>query len=408
MNIDKLPILKLNNTVASSVYNNHPWIFSGKIKKESKKFKNGDFVRLKDSNLKTLGFGIFSSGGLIGIRVIHFGLDLKKSYFNEYVKLAVSKRLPLLKETNSIRWIHGENDFIPGVTVDGHGDTLTIMYYSDSLKMYARYIGYLVYKNIIKLGLPNLTYNNILLKLPTRIGRNNGETKVKIRVLRGSLPTEVKIQYKSISFELDPTGQKGGIYNDIRNLRRFIFDNNHLIKSTEVLNLFSSNGLLSICLEKAGASLIYSMDSSELAIATHRKNISPDNNKHIIFKEDIFKNIEKALKSISKKFDIIIIDPPSLTSSEKDKSNARQAYKFLIKKCIPYLVDRGILIMASCSNRIHENDFERICKEALEESDLKYKYPAIRLKPEIDHPVIPTFPEGAYFKVHIYDLSRIQ
>ena len=106
-------------------------------------------------------------------------------------------------------------------------------------------------------------------------------------------------------------------------------------------------------------------------------------------------------------FDTIIIDPPSLTASDKDKVIARQLYKRVISESIEYLKEKGTLILCSCSNRIHPNDFEKICKEAILEAGRKPKTP-IRLKNELDHPILATFPEGNYFKAHIYhDLSRI-
>ena len=97
--------------------------------------------------------------------------------------------------------------------------------------------------------------------------------------------------------------------------------------------------------------------------------------KQIILKADIFKQLKSILENLNIQFDVIIIDPPSLTANDKDKVSARLTYKRLISESIPYLKEKGSLILCSCSNRIHPNDFEKICKEAITESGRKIKTP---------------------------------
>ena len=223
------------------------------------------------------------------------------------------------------------------------------------------------------------------------------------------------------------------MYNDIRNLRDYVLNKKEFFLEKKVLNLFSSNGLLSICLEKADAKLIVSLEDSRKAIAVHVSNLqnsldskhifsnsnessdipflSKENQfksgKQIILKADIFKQLKSILENLNIKFDVIIIDPPSLTANDKDKVNARLTYKRLVSESIPYLKEKGSLILCSCSNRIHPNDFEKICKEAITESGRKIKTP-IRLTNEIDHPTLASLPAGNYFKAHIYhDLSSV-
>jgi 23S rRNA G2069 N7-methylase RlmK/C1962 C5-methylase RlmI len=420
------------------VLSGHPWIFRNKFARYEKKLNDGDWILLLGVGNKELGVGIYAKTGLIAVRILYFGENFTLEILRQKILKRLEKRFPLLKYTNSLRWIHGENDNLPGVTIDGHGDCLVVMFYSTSLASFAKYISNFVYAKLLIQQQVKTKPSTIILGSPNRKGfenaniqsSNQNDTAKKassqVRVLRGERPDLVKIEYKNMQYFIDPFGQKSGMYNDIRNLRDYVLEEKERFVDKKILNLFSSNGLLSICLEKSGAEQIVSIEDSRKAIAVQEWNLLTANGvlsnesfitkkdteikigKHWIIKADIFKQLKGILENSKIQFDIIIIDPPSLTASDKDKVTARQLYKRLISESIPHLKEKGTLILCSCSNRIHPNDFEKICKEAITESGRKPKTP-IRLKNELDHPILATFPEGNYFKAHIYhDLSSIQ
>jgi 23S rRNA (cytosine1962-C5)-methyltransferase len=414
--------INLTNATAMLVLSGHPWIFRNKFSRYEKNLKDGDWVLLLGAGNKELGVGIYAKTGLIAVRIFYFGENFTLEILRQKITKRIEKRLPLLEYTNSLRWVHGENDNLPGVTIDGHGECLVVMFYSTSLASFARYISRFVYSKLLIQAQVKLKPKTMILASPNRKGFESKDSGY--RLLRGTKPERVEILYRNIQYFIDPFGQKSGMYNDIRNLRDYVITNKALFVNKKVLNLFSSNGLLSICLEKAGANSIVSIEDSRKAIAVHISNLnlpepeieaknSAEKNandfkigKHLILKADIFKQLKSILEKTKLKFDVIIIDPPSLTASDKDKVTARQIYKRLIAESMQHLQEKGTLILCSCSNRIHPNDFEKICKEAITEAGRKVKNP-IRLQNEIDHPIITTFPEGNYFKAHIYhDLSR--
>lgn len=400
------------------VLSGHPWIFRNKFARYEKGLKEGDWILLLGSGNKELGVGIFSKTGLIAIRIFYFGENFSLEILRKKIVKRIEKRLPLLTQTDSLRWIHGENDNLPAITIDGHGECLVVMCYSKSFASLARYTVRFLYSKLLEIKDVKVKPKIILQSAPKRIGFQSEESAP--RILRGSKPERAQINFRKIPYFIDPFGQKSGMYNDIRNLRNYILDKKEYFTDKKILNLFSSNGLLSVCLEKSGAKEIYSVDASRKSILIHEWNLKKTEDltlsneseikigKQILIKADIFRNLKDLLIKIKQTFDVIIIDPPNLTASDKDKEVARKTYKKLIKESIPHLAENGTLILCSCSNRIHPNDFERICKEAIHESGRKTKNP-IRLKTEIDHPILETFPEGNYFKAHIYhDLSSIQ
>ena len=157
---------------------------------------------------------------------------------------------------------------------------------------------------------------------------------------------------------------------------------------------------------RAGAEQVYSLEDSSKSIAIHKRNIELHQcQKQVILKKNIFKELTSSLQTIQELFGVVVIDPPNLTSSQKDKQKARKIYASLLSQVIPSLEQESIVIMCSCSNRIHEQDFLRICINTWQEHKIKYKL-LQQLKPEIDHPTKDSFPEGKYFKVHIYRIHK--
>lgn len=374
----------------------HPWIFSNQLRPFSKNLKNGDWLEISIDKEKEKIFGVYSSDGLVAVRIFHFGNKFTLNDLKLKIQKAFNLRIHLFKETNSLRFIHGENDFIPGITVDFHNQILCLSYYSDSLILLVRYISHTLYDLLKK---SHFLVKTILLYPPNRIGKNS--MKANLRLLRGEFLETTSIKQNEYSYLIDTNSQKTGIYNDIRNLRRYLITNDIHYKDKSVLNLFSSNGFLSEIIALKSKSILSIEDSSKM-INIHLKNrdILKNNNSEII-KLDIFKNLEFFLKEKSKSFDLIIIDPPSLTNSKKDIFKAKKIYKRLITSSLEYLKNKGTFILCSCSNRIHPNEFEKLTKEIIQKEGYGFEK-FVKLKNEMDHPVVKEFPEGDYFKVHIF------
>ncbi len=399
--LKKFKTLLLDKISVHTLKNQHPWIFSKRIEKNTKDFKPGDFIRLFDSENNYLGTGIFSgSKDLISIRVFAFETELTYDLIKNRLIDSIEKRLPLLVYTDSFRLIHGENDLLPGINIDYHAGTIILRYYSKSLYVFSRMVLRALWNLIWNNPNWNLRIENAYIQIPKRIGKNTIQFLNSFQVVRGLKHEFIKIRYRDINYLIKPDMQKGGIYNDIRNLRDYLWLHKGFVNDKTVLNLFSNNGLLSKCLVNLGAKKVYSIEDSKECIDVHTLN-SAKNPKEFIIKKNIFTEYEEFSSLINTKFDLIIVDPPSLTASAKDKPKAILIYKKLIRISLKILSKDGILILCSCSNRIHSNEFENISKIAFSESEVKMKR-LDRLKNEIDHPTLKTFPEGDYFKVHIY------
>jgi 23S rRNA (cytosine1962-C5)-methyltransferase len=109
----------------------------------------------------------------------------------------------------------------------------------------------------------------------------------------------------------------------------------------------------------------------------------------------------KALAEKNKKFDMLILDPPSFTKSKKNIPAALRGYKEINAVAMRLVNSGGFLVTASCSHHITEEGF----LSTIEQAAVKAKRFVQLLEfggAAPDHPVIPAMPETKYLKFAIF------
>ncbi|MFM8313747.1 MAG: class I SAM-dependent methyltransferase, partial [Deltaproteobacteria bacterium] len=187
-------------------------------------------------------------------------------------------------------------------------------------------------------------------------------------------------------------GQKSGTFLDLRGLRKFLSLQN--LKGKRVLNLFSYTGTLGLAAEIAGAQEIWNVDISKGALKFSEEHHSLDSKKFRYIAADVFKWVESLPPH--EKFDVIIVDPPSMASEAKQVPAALKAYARIYKRVLPHLKPKGMLIVCCCTSRVSRKQFTEIAQKSISFSLKKMK----SLLPEEDHPV--GFPQGDYLKMLIF------
>ena len=97
------------------------------------------------------------------------------------------------------------------------------------------------------------------------------------------------------------------------------------------------------------------------------------------------------------RFDIVVLDPPSLVRRSRDVKNATGVYTKLNRNALRLVNDGGIFLTSSCSTRISPEDFFQIVRRAAVGARVHTRVLAFTLHPP-DHPVDLAFPEGRYLK----------
>ncbi|WP_174232284.1 class I SAM-dependent rRNA methyltransferase [Leptospira mayottensis] len=243
------------------------------------------------------------------------------------------------------------------------------------------------------------------IKMRTGPTKDNQESvKRKDKFEKEPFRIRETIQLYGIQFPVELPGQKGGVFLDLRNLRRFLLEKKELSKDKNCLHLFSHTGLTSICMEVAGATSVLSVDGSKQALDSFQRVLSLKRNtnrcKHSFVQKNLFQELEDILGN--KTFGLIVIDPPNLTPDAKSRKNAFRSYSYLFGSCLASLEESGTIILCSCSGRIRSEELESLAQNILKAKGWTFER-FTSLKPEADHPIRKNFPEGNYFKVHIYE-----
>jgi len=385
---------QLNKDTLAIVERGHPWIFRDQLSSAAQVFRDGDWLRLVDGKNQVIGHGIYDAEGAIAIRVMRKGPErpdaawLKKQLTTALGKRGIVLRgeLPdltyghpnLASLTDGLRLVHGESDGIPAVVVDRFGDTLVAQSYARGADALARFCAIALARE--------LALAHVLLRPALR--RKAPEQPA--RVLRGAPPAIGQFTEEGVTFWVDlAAGQKSGAYLDLRALRRAI--KAAPLTGARVLNLFSYSGMLGKVAELAGATSITQVDSSERALAFAAAHHVGDPAHHTFVTADVFQWLPQLAER--EMFDLVIVDPPSMTSNKAQVPAVLAGYRKLYRAAAPHVKPGGILVAACCTSRVEPGEFHKTVSDTLGGGFVRDRV----LPAEPDHPV--GFPQADYLKV---------
>ena len=362
--------LRLRPTAESIVRNGHPWVFADSVKEQNREGAPGELAVIFDRNDKFLAVGFYDPNSPIRVRILHTGkpIQIDAAFWKQRFEQALAKR-NFEENTTGYRIIHGENDGFPGLVLDRYGDTSVLKIYTSA------------WTNRINDIVP-------LIKSPSVILRTSRNLNLPdATVVRGEVTGPVQFQENGLRFEADVLrGQKTGLFLDQRENRQIV---QTLAKGRDVLNAFSFSGGFSVYAARGGAKSVSDLDISAHALESARRNFALNKlgARHETIQADTF---EFLAQKPTRKFGLIILDPPSLAKRESEKPGALRAYRQLVESALPWLDRDAILVAASCSAHVTPDEFfTTVLKASRLEEFRRTKNPA-------DHPA--TFPEARYLK----------
>jgi len=387
--------VKLSVKGERSVRDHHPWIFSDSIDKVNKPGSTGDIaVIFSHTKNRAMGVGLYDPTSPIRIKMLHFdsGASLNKSFFEQKIKSAHVLRQPLFESnTNSYRLIFGENDGFPGLIADVYNKVLVVKLYSG--------IWFPFLKDILEALLHFSQCETIVLRLSRQLQKTAPAQFTEGSILYGELKSEV-VQFieHGIHFSAHVIkGHKTGYFLDHRHNRKRV---GAISKGMNVLDVFSYAGGFSVHALVGGAKEVTSLDISQQALDVAKQNaqLNSFSGAYQTITGDAFDEMKRLIAE-GKKYNIVVIDPPSFAKNAKEAAVARKKYSQLANLGVQLTAKKGWLILASCSSRIAAVDFFRLNTEVLKASGRNFSVED-KTYHDIDHPI--TFPEGAYLKCAYY------
>ena len=215
------------------------------------------------------------------------------------------------------------------------------------------------------------------------------------QVIFGALDKEaIQFQEHGLLFNANVIkGHKTGYFLDHRHNRKRIGE---LSKDKTVLDIFAYAGGFSVHALAGGAKEVVSLDISSQALEMASQNVALNNKEanHTTMAIDAFKGLEE-LRLAGKRFDLVVVDPPSFAKKESEVTKALHSYARLAKAAIKIVETGGILLLASCSSRVSTEAFFKVAIESMEASGRPYMEMERSLH-DVDHPI--GFKEGGYLK----------
>ncbi len=393
--INRLAV-KLKPASQKHIRNGHPWVFDESIAQLKKEGDCGDLTIIYDrKSNKFLALGLYDPHSPIRIKVISTSqIEFNQDWLREKLSVALRIRHPLIEEgVTGFRWVHGENDGLPSFVLDIYANVGVLKLYSGIWFPYLQWI-----RDAILAIFP---LDAIVLRTGRKVAALK-ENKIQSPVLiHGTLDSpQVEFEEYGVKFIANVlAGHKTGFFLDHRDNRKVI---GMMAKGKSVLDVFSYAGGFSVHALVGGAKEVVSLDISKAALDAAREHavINQCEGNHKVIQGDAFE-VLKTMVNEGKKFDIVVIDPPSMAKSQKEISKAENAYSTLAKFGAQLVAGDGVLMLASCSSRISADRFFEINDHVL--SDHLPNFKLLRKNfHDIDHPT--GFPEGAYLKCGYYSV----
>jgi 23S rRNA (cytosine1962-C5)-methyltransferase len=390
--------VKLTATGERKLRDEHPWIFSESIEKLNKEGNSGDIaVIFSHRKNKAIGVGLFDPDSPIRIKMLHHhsGAKIDSEFFQKKIQKAFANRNELLAtHTNAYRLLFGENDGFPGCIADVYAKVLVVKLYS------AIWMPYL--KVIVNHLVDVSSCETVVLRLSRKLQKSNKYSLQDGMVIQGMLAEEnVHFVEHDVQFSANVIkGHKTGFFLDHRANRDRV---GKASKGKSVLDVFSYAGGFSVHALANGAKEVTSVDISEqaLELAIANGKLNAQKGKHKVISGDVFQELPDLIRE-QKRFEVVIIDPPSFAKREQEIDLAKKKYAQLANLGRKLVTKNGLLVLASCSSRITKDEFFAINAEVFVDQQVEFTLEDSS-QHDIDHPI--SFPEAAYLKCGYYRIS---
>ncbi len=390
--MNRRPRIFLKPGREKSVRQRHPWVFSGAVASVEGSPSPGEVVDVVDASGRFLARGCYSPRSQIRVRLCTWDVDeaVDREFLRRRLERALAGRLALEDDptTTAYRLVYAESDGLPGVIVDRYGPYLVLQLLSWGAEVWREDLVALLAGRYTPRGIYERSEVAVrrLEGLPSRGGLLWGEEPPeRVEVWEGGRPFLVDVRH----------GQKTGAYLDQRENRRRVAP---LCAGKEVLDVFTYSGWFAVHAASCGAVSVVGVDSSAEALNLARENARRNGVEERTLWEagDAFA-VLREWRTAGRSFDVVILDPPKFAARTSQVTAATRGYKDINMLGVHLLRPGGLLVTFSCSGMVSADLFQKVVFGAALDAGREVQI-LLRLFQGEDHPVLLTFPEGAYLK----------
>lgn len=373
----------------------HPWIYRDKLP-HNLRFETGEWLRVKCGGWT--GFGLWDNKGPIAVRLFSQRYLPDPPWFKERIQAAWDLRESLRQQNcTAYRWLFGEGDGLPGITVDLYGDYAVVQTYMEGATNLLDWV--------VRALREIAPLKGILWRTKHQEGAENQDSKTQL--LWGKEPKgDITVKEHGLLFQVNlQTGQKTGLFLDHRENRKFVGE---ISRNKTVLNCFSYTGAFSLYALRGGASHVTNVDVGKQLAEVANINVRLnqfDQAAHTFVTADCFDVLNRYAEE-NQTFDLVILDPPTFAKNKQNRFAAIRAYTKLNAIALKCVAPNGILVSASCTSQVSPEAFKEMLASAAAASNRRIQIIHEAGQP-VDHPVPAAFPEGRYLKFVVGKIDYI-
>ncbi|MFQ5839591.1 MAG: class I SAM-dependent rRNA methyltransferase [Candidatus Methylomirabilales bacterium] len=366
----------------------HPWIYRSEIAGMADDPEPGGVVDVVDERKRFLGRGTFHPTSQIAIRLLTtIDEPIDSNFFTGRLQAALAYRESLAIPSNASRLVFSEADGLPGLLVDRYGDLVALQILTAGMER-LRDLFLPVIQGLLQpsgVYLRNDAASRLLEGLPRSVGFFGAPRDPTVEITEGGVHFRVNVA----------SGQKTGFFLDQRDNRCTVQD---LARGRTVLDAFCYTGGFALHAARGGATLVEGIDISPEAVtaATENARLNGLGDQCQFRTANAFDEL-RALERTSRRFDLVILDPPAFTKGKETVATALRGYKEINLRALKLLRPGGTLVTSSCSYHVDEMTFLRMLQEAATDARVRCRVRAVRTQAP-DHPVLLGIKETKYLK----------
>jgi 23S rRNA (cytosine1962-C5)-methyltransferase len=378
----------LKKTISRRIEDGHPWIFGNEIGNVEGQADGGEIVDVFFHNKKFAGRGFINPKSQIMVRLLTRDSNEKidELFFYRHVKAAWEYRSKLGYRENC-RLVFGEADSLPALIIDKFNDYFVIQTLALGIDLWKPAI----VKAIQKIFTPKGIYERN--DVPVR--ELEGMTQQK-GFLSDPFDTTIIINENGLQYYVDiENGQKTGFFLDQQDNRRLI---QNIVKEADVFGAFTYTGTFELQAAHYGAKSVLGIDISANAVEQANRNAALNRLEKICRFETM--NAFDVLKQWTKetrRWDVVMLDPPAFAKSRENIQNAVAGYKEINLRGMKLIKPGGFLVTSSCTNLVQPDLFLQTINMAAKDAKRKLRQVTYQTQSG-DHPVVWGLENTHYLK----------
>jgi len=388
-----------------AVRSGSPWLYDQSIDSYKPAGTSGDLAVIFDDERRFAGIGLWDPQSPIRVKMLHVGkpTTIDANWWKEKLSWALEHRADLLSDgtTTGFRWVHGENDGLPGLIIDQYTNSVVIKLYTSA------WFAHL--KDVVDAVVAVASPERVVVRFSRNVRAGETFGLVDGDTIFGGAPSgPIMFLENGLLLEADIVyGHKTGHFLDQRDNRAIVAT---MAKGCRVLDVFSSTGGFAVSAAAGGAVSVHMVDVSAPALATAHRNLA--HNAHIAsvpeckvtdVRGDAFAMLEDMVNA-GRTFDLVILDPPSFAQNQESVHRALGSYERLARLGIQLTASGGTLLQASCSSRIDIEQLIDVADSAARATGVDL-HEICRTEHALDHPI--GFEFGAYLKALYFTVTPV-